>query len=163
MKHMLELWDNGPSNDKTKFTAGPLGVQVQNLSKNLKAFVEYLPMPDCEIPVPDKELLKNNDIRNFYLLGFMIITGIPNNKLLNIKLPPISKARWYTFAIRLLRLYVQTTNPSIQLTKCVRFILKFYLNLSLTVKMSPLVQGNNIIDYIAHLKKTLNEYIYNQR
>ena len=102
-----------------------------------------------------------NDIRNFYLLGFMIITGIPNKKLENIKLPPISKARWYTFAIRLLRLYVQTLNPSIELTKCVRFILKFYLNLTLTVKMSPLIQGNNINDYIAYLQRINTKQLTN--
>ena len=92
--------------------------------------------------IADDELLKNQDFRNYYMLGLMIITGIPIKKLEKINLPTIHKARWYTYAIWLLRLYVQEPNPSIELIKSVRFILKFHLCMSICVKMCPLIQGN---------------------
>ena len=94
--------------------------------------------------IADDELLKNQDFRNYYMLGLMIITGIPIKKLEKINLPTIHKARWYTYAIWLLRLYVQEPNPSIELIKSVRFILKFHLCMSICVKMCPLIQGNCI-------------------
>ena len=92
----------------------------------------------------------------------MIITGIPIKKLEKINLPTIHKvkgrekflkqfydfliyislkARWYTYAIWLLRLYVQEPNPSLELIKSVRFILKFHLCMSICVKTCPLIQG----------------------
>ena len=39
---------------------------------------------------PD-ELLKNQDFKNYYMLGLMIITGIPIKKLEKINLPTIHK------------------------------------------------------------------------
>ena len=89
----------------------------------------------------DDELLKNQDFKNYYMLGLMIITGIPIKRLENINLPTIHKARWYTYAIWLLRLYVQEPNPSLELIKSVRFILKFHLCMSICVKTCPLIQG----------------------
>ena len=102
--------------------------------------IEYF----CFLIIADDELLKNQDFKNYYMLGLMIITGIPIKKLEKINLPTIHKARWYTYAIHLLRLYVQTENPSIELIKSVRFILKFHLCMSICVKICPLVQGNCI-------------------
>ena len=103
MKHLMEHWDGGPGNNDKVFTKGPIGEKITNLQDNLKDFVEFIPFRDVEIPTPDPEILQNNDVRNFYLLGQMLISGVPNPKLLNILLPALHKARWYTYLIRLFR------------------------------------------------------------
>ena len=112
--------------------------------RKVKDFVDFLPFFDVELPKPDPELLQNNDIRNFYDLGMMLTTGIHNPKLLKILLPALHKARWYTYLIRLFRLYLQTRNPSINFRKMVRFGL-WHLSVTIQVKMSPLVQGKEIL------------------
>ena len=140
MKHMMEFWDNGPSTNADVFTKGPIGDIITELQENLKGFVDFLVFGDIIIPTPDPELLQNNDIKNFYLLGVMLTTGIHNPKLLNILLPALHKARWYTYLIHLFRAFLQEQNPSVNFIKMVRFGL-WHLRQTLLVKMSPLVQG----------------------
>ena len=140
MKHMMEYWDEGPSKNADVFTIGPIGDLVTDLQNNLKAWVDFLVFSDVVIPTPDPQLLQNNDIRNFYLLGVMLTTGIPNPKLLNILLPVLHKARWYTYLISLFRAFLQEPNPSVNFRKMVRFGL-WHLRMTILVKMSPLVQG----------------------
>ena len=142
MKHMMEFWDDGPANNDKVFTKGPIGDLILDLQDLLEAFVNFLAFSDVELPTPDPEILQNNDIKNFYLLGRMLVTGIHNPKLLNISLPALHKARWYTYLIRLFRLFLQTPNPSINFKKMVRFGL-WHLSVTIQVKMSPLVQGKN--------------------
>ena len=69
MKHMMEFWDDGPANNDKVFTKGPIGDLILELQENLKAFVDFLAFTDVELPTPDPEILQNNDIKNFYLLG----------------------------------------------------------------------------------------------
>ena len=140
MKHMMEFWDDGPANNDKVFTKGPIGDQILDLQECLKAFVDFLAFTDVFLPTPDPEILQNTDIRNFYLLGVMLTTGIHNPKLLNILLPALHKARWYTYLIRLFRAFLQEPNPSINFRKMVRFGL-WHLSVTIQVKMSPLVQG----------------------
>ena len=70
----------------------------------------------------------------------MIVTGILDKKFENINLPALHKARWYTYLIRLFRLFLQTPNPSLKFRKMVRFGL-WNLCLTIRVKMAPLIQG----------------------
>ena len=50
-------------------------------------------------------LFQNSDLKKFYWLVKMIVTGKPDSRLLNMKLPTIHKARWLTTAIRILRYF----------------------------------------------------------
>ena len=142
MKHMMEYWDGGASNNEKVFTKGPIGDIITDLQNNLKAFLDFLLFSDIVIPTPHPDLLQNNDIRNFYYLGVMLTTGIVNPKMLNILLPALHKARWYTYLIHLFRAFLQEANPSINFRKMVRFGL-WHLRMTILVKMSPLVQGMN--------------------
>ena len=98
---MLELWDNGASTDPIFITNGPIAKKLKTLDKkdkngrrvNLKPFVKYQPMRDILIPNAPDELLQNQDFRNYYMLGLMIITGIPIKKLEKINLPTIHKGK----------------------------------------------------------------------
>ena len=59
MKHMMEYFDGGASNDPDVFTKGPIGEQIRDLEKNLKPYVKKIKsFPDVELPTPDKELLQ---------------------------------------------------------------------------------------------------------
>ena len=140
MKHLMEHWDQGPSNNPDVFTKGPVGDKIKDLQNNLKPFENFVPFVDVEIPTPDPELLQNNDIRNFYYLGVMLTTGVFNQKLLNILLPALHKARWYTYLIHLFRAFLQEADPSVNFRKMVRFGL-WHLQMTILVKMSPLIQG----------------------
>ena len=67
----------------------------------------------------------------------MIVTGVVNPALENISLPVLHNARWFTLAIRILRLYLQEKNPSTSLKKMVNFIVKWYFPMHFNVKMKP--------------------------
>ena len=140
MKHLMEYWDDGPSKDPIVFTKGPIGTKIKDLEDNLKSFVKIKPFLDVDLPIPDKEILQNNDIKNFFLLGQMLVTGILDKKLEDINLPTLHKARWYTYLIRLFRLFLQTPNPSVKFRKMVHFGL-WNLCMTIRIKMAPLVQG----------------------
>ena len=94
-----------------------------------------------KIPTADKELLKNNDIRNYYLLGLVLTIGITVEGLEKMLLPVCHKARWFTFNISLFRAFLQEENPSEEFIKMVQIAL-WHLCMCIRVKMAPLIQGN---------------------
>ena len=67
----------------------------------------------------------------------MIVTGVVNPALENMSLPVLHNARWYTLAIRILRLYLQEKKPSNSLKKMVKFIVKWYFPMHFNIKMKP--------------------------
>ena len=67
----------------------------------------------------------------------MIVTGEVNPALEKMSLPVLHNARWYTLAIRILRLYLQEKNPSPALKKMVNFIVKWYFPMHFNLKMKP--------------------------
>ena len=71
MKHMMEFFDQGPSNDPDVFTKGPVGAQIRDLENNLKPYVKKIKsFPDVDLPIPDKELLqvKNMPLKDIICL-----------------------------------------------------------------------------------------------
>merc|ERR1712218_658848 len=111
---------------------------------NLKPFVRFGRSAFKNVKLPGMALygtlFQNSDLKKFYWLVKMIVTGKPDSRLLNMKLPTIHKARWLTTAIRILRLYVQTENPSNTLKKAVKFIILWYFPLFVDIKRYPLIQ-----------------------
>ena len=140
LRHFLEKLD-GESKDPIA-TGGIYGDAIKELPKNLKKFVkfDYSLFANVKLPKMDSQLFQNQDLKKFYMLVKMIVTGVPNEKLLNMRLPTIHKARWLTTAIRYLRLYVQTRNPSLVLKKIVKFIILWYFPLFCAIKRYPLIQ-----------------------
>ena len=142
LRHMLERWD-GVGNDPIT-TGGPIGKAIKNLHKNLKSFVKFNKSDFKNVRLPNvalhETLFQNSDLKKFYWLVKMIVSGVPDKRLLNMKLPTIHKARWLTTAIRILRLYVQTKNPSNNLKKAVKFIILWYFPLFVDIKRYPLIQ-----------------------
>ena len=94
---------------------------------------------NAKLPHVSKEVLDTQcqDIKNLYYLCVMIVTGEVNTALENMSLPVLHNARWYTLAIRILRLYLQEKSPSKSLKKMVNFIVKWYFPMHFNVKMKP--------------------------
>ena len=67
----------------------------------------------------------------------MIVTGEINWKLEKMTLPVLHNARWFTLAIRILRLYLQEKKPSPALKKMVKFIIKWYFPMHFNIKTKP--------------------------
>ena len=107
LRHMLERWD-GVGNDPIT-TGGPIGKAIKTLHKNLKAFVKFDRSAFKNVRLPNialhETLFQNSDLKKFYWLVKMIVTGKLDSRLLNMKLPTIHKARWLTTAIRILRYF----------------------------------------------------------
>ena len=67
----------------------------------------------------------------------MVVTGVVNPALENMSLPVLHNARWFTLAIRILRLYLQEKKPSKSLKKMVTFIVSWYFPMHFNLKMKP--------------------------
>ena len=163
---MLVRWDGYGNNAIT--TGGPIGIAIKELHMvdketklpNLKGFVKYNRTSFKNVRLPNialhEKLFQKSDLKKFYWLVRMIVTGKPDSRLLNMKLPTIHKARWLTTAIRILRLYVQTENPSITLKKAVKFIILWYFPMFCDIKRYPLIQ-----DAPRHFFKAIGNYCLN--
>ena len=107
-------------------TSGPIGTAIKGLNENLQPFVDFVliqtnvPILDRSIFLKKEELLMLYDLCHGIANGFLTIDPVYLFK----KLGEISNVRWRTTWIRLLRLYIQTLNPSPELIALVNFILK---------------------------------------
>ena len=107
-------------------TSGPIGTAIKGLNENLLPFVDFVriqtnvPILDRSIFLKKEELLMLYDLCHGIANGFLTI----DPAYLFKKLGEISNVRWRTTWIRLLRLYIQTLNPSPELVALVNFILK---------------------------------------
>ena len=115
LRHMLVRWDGYGNNAIT--TGGPIGIAIKELHMidketklpNLKPFVRFGRSAFKNVRLPGMAvygtLFQNSDLKKFFWLVKMIVTGKPDSRLLNMKLPTIHKARWLTTAIRILRYF----------------------------------------------------------
>ena len=107
-------------------TSGPIGTAIKGLNENLQPFVDFahiqtnVPILDRNIFAKQEELLMLLDLCHGIANGFHSI----DQKYVLKKLFEISTVRWRTTWIRILRLYIQTLNPSPELIALVNFILK---------------------------------------
>ena len=91
LRWLLERWDGEAKDPIT--TSGPLGDEIKNLQKNMKNFVktDRSAFKNVALPDFDEILFQNSDLRKFYLLVKMVITGVPDKRLLNMRLPAIHR------------------------------------------------------------------------
>jgi hypothetical protein len=68
----------------------------------------------------------SNDQKNLLDLCFAIKSGTVDESLARRKLGPLCHSRWLTLAVRVLRLYVSTVNPSQKLRILVEYIMFVY-------------------------------------
>ena len=98
---MLERWD-GYGNDPVT-TGGPIGKAIKELHMinkqtklpNLKSFVKFSRAGFTKVKLPNmnETIFQNQDLKKFYRLVKMIVTGKPDPRLLNMKLPTIHKGK----------------------------------------------------------------------
>ena len=103
---------------------GPIGRAIKNLNKNLKPFVNFTRIASNLPNIPPEMFIGQEDLKILYDLVKGIESGFINPEYLLKEMPNISNARWRTTFIRILRLYVQTENPTKELKILVNFIVK---------------------------------------
>lgn len=78
-----------------------------------------------------------SDQKDLYEFSKAVDSGVFPEKLEILKLGPLSGARWFTTALRILRLYVSVKNPSKNLEEIVRFIQIVYVPCLFWIKRYP--------------------------
>ena len=122
LRHLFCLLDG--STDGPTGPNGPIGRAIKNLNKNLKAFVNFVRIQSNLPDIPREMFKGQEDLLILYDLVKGIETGLIDPQYLLKEMPNISNARWRTTFIRILRLYVQTEDPTRELKILVNFILK---------------------------------------
>ena len=105
---------------------------------DLKPIVDFDQI-DGKVENYDAAFIKslNNDSKYFYEICQAIITGNFPDELVYKIVGHVHQARWITCASNILRLYCQTTDPSIWLIKMVHFILDIYVPNFFNIKKNP--------------------------
>ena len=105
--------------------SGPIGKAIKNLNKNLKPFVDFERVQSNVPEINNIEAYKNRqDLMILLDLIRALESGNVDVKYLMKQLPAMHNARWFTTFIRIIRLYMQTENPSYQLKLLIDFIQK---------------------------------------
>ena len=105
--------------------SGPIGKAIKNINKNLKPFVDFERVPSNVPEINNIEAYKQRqDLMILLDLIRALESGIVDPIYLMKKLPAMHNARWFTTFIRIIRLYMQTENPSYELKLLINFIQK---------------------------------------
>lgn len=94
------------------------------MNKNLRPFVNFARIQSNLPDIPREVFKGQEDLMILYDLVRGIESGHIDPEYLFKEMPNISNARWRTTFIRILRLYVQTEDPTNELKILVNFILK---------------------------------------
>ena len=130
LRHLLKYIDGATSGPRA--FSGPLGRQLVSCEKLPVAVFQAV---DGELPeLNDVDL--STDQRYLYDMCQAVILGKCSMELSRKDPGAISHARWLTTANRLLRLYVSTKEPSVNLTTIVTYIIKVYAPMWFAIKIN---------------------------
>ena len=104
--------------------SGSIGKAIKKINDNLKPFVDFQTV-QSKVPVInniEETFKKRQDLMILLELIRSLESGIVDIKYLTKKLPAMHNARWFTIFIRIIRLYMQTENPSYELKLLINFI-----------------------------------------
>lgn len=141
---------DGPSLGPDSY-AGDCGKQISKMSKDpeneLKPFVQFATIEGpAEILQLDETdpIFQNKDVRTLFKYCKAVMTGDTTG--LDYKSPfgHLNLARWVTSCCGLVRLYMQTNEPSEVLLRLVNFIINFYLPIWIGVKKDPHITKGSI-------------------
>ena len=138
MNHLLTLHTGQTKGPRCQ--EGSLASQFYNLQQELMLdFTRISGKVEEDI---DKCVLQNQDIRYFYHLcmgvqkGFQYLFGTLGQR--KIPLPSqVHEARWINTASAIMRLYIQSEDPSVPLVRLVSIIVQWYGPLMFAIKTNP--------------------------
>ena len=152
LRHLIKSIDSETTGPKS-FT-GDLG--------KLLGKVESMPVVEFQVIPSEPLCVTPNDLSTdqcyMYHMYEAICTGRLDASLSNRDPGNISHSRWLTTANRFLRLYVSTSEPSENLVKIVRYIMKCYIPTWFSIKYhESLVFGSNNLFGLIKRCKTLDD------
>ena len=161
-KKIVELYLGKTTGPGTR--SGLLGKEVEKTVKEVKPIVDFGFMPG-KVDFINSTLLLNSDQKYLYDLchccqsemGKEIFLKMHGN---NPRGPSVlSQARWLLYAIAILRLYIQTKEPSFGLTRLVTIVLNVYAPIFFNIKSQAEVSmgSKHYFNILNDYRKTLNK------
>ena len=163
LRHIFEDLDGATTGPRT--SKGVIGQQLETCENLQFIFIKI-----SKIHMPDKENL-STDQQLLYGMYRGIHNGTSSdnsisieNSIANRKSGPIVHSRWLTTAIRILRLYVSTENPSDNLKILSEYEMKVYASCWFDIKRkSSVLTGShhffNMISRSRFLKKSVRDIV----
>ncbi|CAI6353446.1 unnamed protein product [Macrosiphum euphorbiae] len=131
LRHMFQNID-GSTTGPTSFS-GPIG---KSLVRCLSLQVVQFKKIDVEIPNFDSKLL-STDQKYLIDIAHAIKSGLCPDNLASRDPGPLNHSRWVTTGNRLMRVYIGTMNPSVELVTLVEFVMKVYVPMWFTIRKEP--------------------------
>ena len=117
---------------------GPIGKMFQGGLKLDLVPKVFTPIKTCLMKIPKSAYdALNRDAKYLYDLVFVLDSGVVDEKFLKRKPGKVVQSRWVTLACNLVRLHLQSTNPSPQLIRLVTVVAQMYVVLYFEIKMKP--------------------------
>lgn len=132
LRHLFTSLDGATHGPKS--FGGPIG---KSLKECAQPVIKFKPIEGHEgYPLPEIDLKElSNDQKYLYKMVLAVISGECNKDLANIQPGPISHSRWLTTAIRILRLYVSSNEPSQNLIILATYVVKVYAPVWFSIKV----------------------------
>lgn len=131
LRHIFQSID-GSTTGPTSFS-GTIGKSLKHcLSLQVVQFQKI----DAEIPDFDSKLL-STDQKYLLDIAHAIKSGHCSDNLASRDPGPLNHSRWVTTGNRLMRVYIGTMNPSVELVTLVEFVMKVYVPMWFTIKKEP--------------------------
>lgn len=116
-----------------KAFSGPIGTLLMKCNASV---TDYEPIPSPKLPQMDLSQL-STDQKYMYEIYDAVTSGYCNEELANRHPGPVVHSRWLTTACRLMRLYIGTKNPSVNLVTLVEYVVRVYVPVWFAIKSKP--------------------------
>lgn len=115
----------GSTSSPTSFSS-EIGKQLETLKNPVIA--KFPPIPNADFPRISPEILHtlSKDQKLLYRSGIAVVEGICPPDLVNRALGPLNHARWVTFALRILFLFMTYQKAPFALQRLAEFVIKVY-------------------------------------
>ena len=141
---------------------GPIGTSIRNINENLLPTVQFQRIPS-KVPDVDKKLLNGReDVCVLHDLIKAVETGVFDPKYETKKMANMSNVRWFTAFSRVLRVFMQTINPSLELLILVHFILEAYGAMVFGVLLNSDAENGSYLywQYLLNAQESASKYSF---
>ena len=152
MKHFIELPARklfeklDGKTDGPLGPGGPIGRAIRSLNENLKPIVNFEHiLSNLPADINQEEFNGRLDLLLLLIFVRAVETGYLDMKYVYKILPAISTVRWMTTWIRVLRLYMQVEQPSIELKILVNYVQKVYAPAVFAIVKNPGIENGSHI------------------
>lgn len=132
LRHLFQHLDGETSGPRAY--SGPIGKSLKKC-ENLP-LVKFSPIKGNELPAIDFSEL-SSDQRVLHEAWCIVSAGESSPEFPLKKLGPLNHSRWLTTAIRILRLYISSENPSKNLCILCEYVMKVYVPVWFLIKAKP--------------------------